>query len=65
MRDRVAAVAGDLVIDPVESELATHDRLCAALNERGRLGPAQAPASGTLTSSPRAPRERLRTRAWG
>jgi len=29
MRDRLAAVAGDLEIDPVESELATHDRLCA------------------------------------
>ncbi len=38
MRKRVEAVATDLVIDPVEGELAAHDRLCAAVKEAADSG---------------------------
>jgi ABC-type multidrug transport system fused ATPase/permease subunit len=38
LRRRVEEVAAELVVEPVEAELAAHDRLCAALEAAGGAG---------------------------
>lgn len=38
MRERVGAVAAELVFEPVEAELAAHERLCAAVGEAAGSG---------------------------